>query len=110
VGKVIEIRRADEIVDFANHLGEIDDIFLNPALDVIFAARKKSSLFVKYRSDDILQNIETASLLLLMTPCASDISRAASKIRQNSLISKMFRIFGTLRTFAKTTLHIFILI
>src|SRR5215467_5934752 len=50
--------------------------FLNPALDVIFAARKKSSLFVKCRSDDILQNIETASLLLLITPGASDISQA----------------------------------
>jgi fructose-1,6-bisphosphatase/inositol monophosphatase family enzyme len=107
---VIEIRRADEIADFTGHLGEIDGIFLNPALDVIFVARKKSNLFVKCRSDDILQNIETASSLLLMTPGASDISQAASKIRQNLLISMMFRIFGTLKIFAKITLHIFILI
>jgi len=42
VGKVIEILRADEIADFSTHLEEIDDIFLNPALDVILWPGRKA--------------------------------------------------------------------
>ena len=107
---MIEIRRADEIADFTSHLGEIDDIFFESSARRDFCSQEEKQSFREISLGRYLVNIETASLLPLMTPDASDISQAAFKIRQNLFISMMFRIFGTLRIFAKPTLHIFILI
>jgi hypothetical protein len=45
MGKVIEIRRADEIADFANHLGEIDDIFFESSARRDFCSQEEKQSF-----------------------------------------------------------------
>src|ERR1700675_752167 len=85
--------------------------FLKRARNVIFAATKKNNLFERCRSDDILQSIEIAFLLRLISPGErSGISQVASKIRRHSSISTISRISVTLMIFAKIILHTFILI
>jgi hypothetical protein len=48
-----EIHKADELVDFTSHLGEIDSIFLDRAQNRTFPAARKKNLFESARSGDI---------------------------------------------------------
>jgi hypothetical protein len=45
VGKVIEIRRADEIADFTSHLSEIDDIFFESSARRDFCNQEEKQSF-----------------------------------------------------------------
>jgi len=108
---IVNIEKADEIPDFANHLGDLDDIFFKSSVKRYFRTHEERQYFremslgryiVKHR-DSFLSRLMASSV-------QSDISQVAWKIRRNSIISKTSRISVTLRIFAKIILHIFILI